>query len=72
MEASDLKQPPFRVLTFREGQQVIAEDVASEVAARSRFASAVDLYKTRDVAHAHQVELHAGPNLLDRGPNAST
>ena len=31
MEANDLKHPLFRVLTFRDGQQVIAEDVKTEV-----------------------------------------
>jgi hypothetical protein len=70
MEVSDLKHPPFRVLTFRDGQQVIAEDVETEVAARTRFASAVDLCKTRDDAHAHHVELHAGSTMLDRWPSA--
>ncbi len=70
MEASDLKHPPFRVLTFRDGQQVIAEDVETEVAARTRFASAVDLCETRDDAHAHHVELHAGSTMLDRWPGA--
>jgi hypothetical protein len=70
MEASDLKNRSFRVLTFRDGQQVIAEDVATEVAARTRFASAVDLCKTRHDAHAHHVELHAGSAVLDRWPAA--
>ncbi|GJE48702.1 hypothetical protein GOFOIKOB_1734 [Methylobacterium tardum] len=70
MEANDLKQPPFRVLTFRDGQQVIAEDVETEVAARTRFASAVDLCKTRDDAHGHHVELHAGSEVLDRWSSA--
>ncbi|MDN3571892.1 hypothetical protein [Methylobacterium longum] len=70
MEASDLQHPPFRVLTFRDGQQVIAEDVETEVAARVRFASAVDLCKTRDDAHDHHVELHAGPKVLDRWSSA--
>ncbi|MGH1572399.1 hypothetical protein ACRAWG_19080 [Methylobacterium sp. P31] len=72
MEASDLKNPPFRVLTFRDGQQVTAEDVETEVAARIRFASAIDICKTRDDAHAHHVELHAGSGLLDRWPSAGT
>lgn len=66
MEASDLKHPPFRVLTFRGGQQVIAEDAETEVAARTRFASAIDLCKSRDDGHAHHVELHAGSDLLER------
>lgn len=72
MEASDLKHPSYRVLTFRDGQQVIAEDVETEVAARTRFASAVDLCKTRDDAHAHHVELHAGSGMLDRWSTAGS
>jgi len=36
MEASDLKRLPSRVLTFRDEQQVIAEDVETELAARAR------------------------------------
>lgn len=72
MEASDLKQhPPFRVLTYREGQEIIAEDVETDVAARIRFVSAVDLCKTRDDAHSHRVELHAGPDLLDAWPSTA-
>lgn len=70
MEANDLKHPLFRVLTFRDGQQVIAEDVKTEVAARTRFALAVDLCKTRDEAHGHHVELHAGSEVLDRWSSA--
>lgn len=35
MEASDLRHPTFRVLTFRDGRQVIAEDVETEIAART-------------------------------------
>jgi hypothetical protein len=72
MEASDLKHPPYRVLTFRDGQQVIAEDVETEVAARTRFASAVDLCKTRDDAHTHHVELHAESEILQRWPSPDT
>jgi hypothetical protein len=72
MEANGLKHPPFRVLTFRDGQQMIAEDVETEVAARTRFASAVDLPKTRDDAHGHQVELHAGTEVLHRRPSAGS
>ena len=72
MEASDLKHPPFRVLTFRDGQQVIAEDVETEVAAWTRFTSAIDLCKTRDNAHAHHVELHGGSDMLDRWSSADT
>jgi hypothetical protein len=70
VEANDLKHPLFRVLTFRDGQQVIAEDVKTEVAARTRFASAVDLCKTRDDAHGHHVELHAGSEVLERWSSA--
>ena len=66
MKASDLNHPPFRVLTFRDGQQVIAEDVTTEVAARTRFASAIDLCKTRDDSHAHRVELHDKLGIVDR------
>lgn len=72
MEADGLKHPPFRGLTFRDGQQIIAEDVETEVAARTRFASAVDLCKTRDDAHGHQVELHAETEVLDRWPSAGS
>ena len=70
MEASDLKHPPFRVLTFRDGQQVIAEDVATEVAAWTRFTSAIDLCKTRDDSHTHRVELHDKSGLIDKWPSA--
>lgn len=72
MEACDLKRPLFRVLTFRDGQQVIVEHVETEVAARTRFASAVDLCKTRGDAHAHHVELHAESGMLARWPSTST
>lgn len=65
MEASDLKcRPPFRVVTFRDSQEVLSEDVETEVAARTRFASAVDLCKTRDNAHSHRVELRAGGDVV--------
>lgn len=71
MEDSDLKQhPPFRVLTYRDGHEVIAEDVETEIAARTRFASAIDLCKTRDDAHSHRVELCAGADVLDTWPVA--
>lgn len=72
MEASDLRHPTFRVLTFRDGRQVIAKDVETEIAARTRFASAVDLCETRDDAHGHHVELRAGSRVLDRWPGTGT
>ena len=72
MEASDLKHPPFRVLTFRDGQQVIAEDVTTEVAARTRFTSATDLSKTRDDSHTHRVELHDKLGIVERWPSAGS
>lgn len=70
MEADDLQHPSFRVLTYRDGQEVISETVASEVAARTRFASAVDLCRTRDGAHSHRVEFWQGSGLLDKWPHA--
>ena len=71
MEASDLNHPSFRVLTFRDGQQVIAEDVETEIAARTRFASAIDLCKTRDDNHDHRVELHDKTGVVEKWPSAS-
>lgn len=69
MEASDLKcRPPFRVLTFRDNQEVISEDVETEIAAQTRFASAIDLCKTRDDAHSHRVELRADGNVVATWP----
>lgn len=69
MEASDLKcRPPFRVLTFRDNQEVISEDVETEIAAQTRFASAIDLCKTRDDAHSHRVELCAGGDVVATWP----
>ena len=69
MEASDLNQhPPYRVITFRDAQEVIAEDVETEVAARTRFASAIDLCKTRDGAHGHRVELQSGGRTIATWP----
>lgn len=65
MEADNLKIPPFRVLTFRDGREVIAETVETPEAARMRFKSAVDLCRTRDDAHAHRVELWRGEQLLE-------
>ncbi|ACL63234.1 hypothetical protein [Methylobacterium nodulans] len=65
MEADDLKSPSFRILTYRDGQDVITETVETPEAARIRFASAVDLCRTRDDAHAHRVELWQGAQLLD-------
>lgn len=69
METSDLQRhPPFRILTFRDGQEVIAEDVETEVAARTRFASAVDLCKASERAHTYRVELRAGSDIVDTWP----
>jgi hypothetical protein len=65
MEADDLKSPPFRVLTYRDGQEVITETVETPEAARMRFASAVDLCQTRDDVHTHRVELWRGQELLE-------
>ncbi|WP_244019058.1 hypothetical protein [Methylobacterium sp. J-048] len=73
MEASDLKQhPPFRVITFRDEQEVISEDVETEIAARTRFASAIDLCTSRDEAHAHRVELQSGGETVATWPQART
>jgi hypothetical protein len=69
VEQSDLNcRPPYRVSTFRDGQQVISEDVETEVAAKVRFASAVDLCRSRDDAHSHRVELRSGDDVLDTWP----
>ncbi|WP_018261449.1 hypothetical protein [Methylobacterium sp. WSM2598] len=65
MEADTLKNPPFRVLTYRDGQDVIIETVQTPEAAQIRFASAVDLCRTRDDAHTHRVELWHGQELLE-------
>lgn len=70
MEVSDMKNPPFVVFTFREGHLVVEEDAATEVAARMRFASAVDLCETRDDLDAHRVELRAGADIIDTWPKA--
>lgn len=71
MEASDLeKHPPFRVLTLREGREVIKEDVETEIAARTRFASAVDLCRMRDGAHDYRVELQSGGRTIATWPEA--
>jgi len=70
MEVSDLKNPPFVVLTYRDGHVVVEEDAATEVAARLRFASAVDLCETRDDAHAHRVELRSDKAVIDTWPEA--
>jgi len=48
------------------------QDVETEIAARTRFASAVDLCETRDDAHSHHVELRAGSRVLDRWPGTGT
>ncbi|MDP4023584.1 hypothetical protein Q8W71_13175 [Methylobacterium sp. NEAU 140] len=68
MEASGLKPPPFRVITFRDAHAVNAEDVETEAASRIRFASAIDLCRSRDDAHAHRVELRAGDAVIDTWP----
>lgn len=71
MEASDLKcRPPFRVTTFRDDRAVISEDVETEVAAQTRFASAIDLCRTRDDAHSHRVELRGGDDVIAVWPTA--
>lgn len=72
MEVSDMKNPPFCVFTFRDGQEILSEDVETNIAARIRFASAIDLCRTHDDAHTHRVELRAGSNLLDTWPKAAT
>jgi len=69
MEAEDLQHPPFQILTYRDGQQIIVETVATEVAAQTRFASAVDLCRTRDDAHAHRVELRKSGQVLSAWPS---
>jgi len=71
VEASDLKQhPPFRVITSRDGHEVISEDVETEIAARTRFASAIDLCKTRDDAHFHRVTLQSAGATIAVWPEA--
>ena len=73
MEASDLQcHPTFRVVTFRDDQEVISEDVETEVAAQTRFASAIDLCKTRDDAHSHRVELRAGGEVVAAWPTSES
>jgi hypothetical protein len=72
MEASDLQHTPFRILTFRDGQRVIAEDVETEVAAWTRFTSAIDLCKTRDDGHVHRVELHDKSGTVDKWLSAGS
>ncbi len=70
MEVSDMKNPPFCVFTFRDGHVVVEEDAETEVAARIRFASAIDLCKTRDDAHVHRVELRSGGDVVDIWPTS--
>ena len=55
MEAADLQDVLFRVLTYRDAQQVISESVETAVAARTRFASAIDLCRTRRLIGPHTV-----------------
>ena len=64
-------EPAFRVLTYRDGQHIITETLATEHAAWARFESAVEMCRTRDDAHAHRVELYEGPDMLD-GWSATT
>lgn len=70
MEVSDMKNPPFVVRTFRDGHVVVEEDAETEVAARIRFASAIDLGGSRNDAHAHSVELRSGEDVIDAWPKA--
>jgi hypothetical protein len=63
-----MQEPAFRVLTIRDGQHVITEAIETEIAAWTRFTSAIDLCSTRDNAHAYRVELYQGQNLLDVWP----
>jgi hypothetical protein len=72
VEADDLQGASFRVLTFRDGQQVICESVETDVAARTRFASAIDLCRTRDDAHTHRVELWQEHSLLEAWPGKAS
>lgn len=72
MEVSDMKNPPFGVFTFRDGHVVVEEDAETEVAARIRFASAIDMCKTRNDAHAHRVELRSGEDVVDMWPTAGS
>lgn len=67
MEADDLSTPHFQVTTYRDGQPVIIETLDTEAAARTRFASAVDLCDDLDKAHEHSVELRTTTaELIDR------
>ncbi|AWN37208.1 hypothetical protein [Methylobacterium radiodurans] len=72
MEADDLRGASFRVLTYRDGRQVICESVETEVAARTRFASAIDLCRARDDDHAHRVELWPEHSLLEARPEETS
>ena len=63
-----MKNPPFVVFTFRDEHLVVEEDAETEVAARIRFASAIDRCETRDDPHAHRVELRAGADVIDTWP----
>lgn len=65
-----MKNPPFVAFTFREGHLVVEEDAETEVAARMRFASSIDLCETRDDPDAHRVELRAGADIIDTWPKA--
>lgn len=66
MKAKTVCQPPFQVTTFREGQAVIIETLDTEIAARTRFTSAVDLCTALDNGHVHKIELRAGAvDLMD-------
>lgn len=59
-------EPPFQVTTYRDSQAVIIETLDTEIAARTRFASAVDLCRTLDQTHDHSVELWANSaHLID-------
>ncbi|GEP03691.1 hypothetical protein MOX02_17290 [Methylobacterium oxalidis] len=64
MEQDDLRPPPYQVTTDRDGEPVIVGTVATELAARARFESAVELCKTRDDAHSHRVVPQHGPGQL--------
>lgn len=59
-------KPPFQVTTYRDGEAVIIETLDTKIAARRRFASAVDLCRALDQTHTHSVELRANTaHLID-------
>lgn len=70
MEADDLCTPHFQVTTYRDGQAVIIETLDTEIAAKTRFASAIDLCKSIDGTPNYKVELRGrAAQILDIWPS---